>query len=72
MNGALLPIDIARKLLDRLGHEGDFDLAPLPGGRNNRVWRLRADETDYLLKRYYWAENDRRDRMGHELSLIHI
>ncbi len=61
---------IARQLLDRAGCRAEFDLAPLPGGRNNRVWRLRAEGTDFLLKQYYWAENDRRDRMGHEWDFL--
>ena len=65
-----LPHEIARTLLGRIGCAGDFALTPLPGGRNNRVWRLRANGTDFLLKRYYWSENDRRDRMGHELDFL--
>jgi hypothetical protein len=74
MNGDDAPREVARQLLDRIGRRGDFALAALPGGRNNRVWRIRADETDFLFKRYYWAENDPRDRMGHEwdfLSYLH-
>jgi hypothetical protein len=70
MNGGDAPRDIARQLLARIGCSADFELTPLPGGRNNRVWRLHAAETDFLLKRYYWAENDQRDRMGHEIAFL--
>ena len=65
-----LPYEIARALLGRVGHAGDIALTPIPGGRNNRVWHLRAGGTDFLLKRYYWSESDRRDRMGHELDFL--
>ena len=66
--------DIARGLLNQIGHDAEFTLNPLPGGRNNRVWRIRAGDVDFLLKQYYWAEADQRDRMGHEwdfLSYLH-
>ena len=65
-----LPGEIARTLLGRIGCAGDFSLTPIPGGRNNRVWRLSANDADFLLKRYYWSENDRRDRMGHEWDFL--
>jgi hypothetical protein len=71
---ALFPMspleEIARRLLDQAGCNGEFVLTPLPGGRNNRVWRLGVNETDFLLKQYYWTENDRRDRMGHEWDFL--
>jgi hypothetical protein len=70
MSGDELPREIARALLGRIGCAGDFSLTPIPGGRNNRVWRLRANDTDFLLKRYYWSENDQRDRMGHEWDFL--
>jgi hypothetical protein len=64
------PREIAQQLLAKIGCSDDFTVTPLPGGRNNRVWRVRAGESDLLLKRYYWAENDTRDRMGHELDFL--
>jgi hypothetical protein len=62
--------EIAQGLLARAGVAGDFEMSPLPGGRNNRVWRLQAGESDFLFKQYYWTENDRRDRMGHEWDFL--
>ena len=70
MNADEAPIHVARRLLDCQGLTGEFDLEVLPGGRNNRVWRIRRDGTDFLLKKYYWAENDQRDRMGHEWDFL--
>jgi len=64
MNADDAPPGIARQLLDRAGCAGDYLLTALPGGRNNRVWRLRANETDFLFKQYYWTETDQRDRYG--------
>lgn len=60
----------ARQLLDRQGLPGEFVLEALPCGRNNRVWRIRRPGSDFLLKKYYWAENDQRDRMGHEWDFL--
>ena len=70
MSADEIPHDVARALLARIGLTEEFAIAPLPGGRNNRVWRLSAGGTDALLKRYYWSENDRRDRMGHEWDFL--
>ena len=64
------PREMARALLERAGCPGHFALAPLPGGRNNRVWRIRANDADFLLKQYYWTKDDRRDRMGHEWDFL--
>ena len=68
------PREIARQLLQQAGYTGEFSLTALTGGRNNRVWRVHANDADFLLKHYYWTENDQRDRMGHEwdfLSYLH-
>ena len=70
MNAEDPPRRIARHLLERAGCPGEFAIDALPGGRNNRVWRLRASEAAYLLKQYYWTETDRRDRMGHEWDFL--
>ena len=70
MNTEDPPREIARRLLDRVGCHGPFAIESIPGGRNNRVWRIRANETDFLLKQYYWTENDQRDRMGHEWDFL--
>jgi hypothetical protein len=67
-NEPLLPT--AQVLLQRLGLGGPCEIEALPGGRNNCVWRLRTDGHEFLLKKYYWAEDDRRNRMGHEWAFL--
>jgi hypothetical protein len=44
----------------------DAPLTPLPGGANNRVYRLRTPARDLVLKRYFHAPADPRDRFGAE------
>jgi hypothetical protein len=49
-------LELARQLLDRTGAaHGELMLEPLPGGANNRVFRLRSGEESYLLKQYWRA-----------------
>jgi hypothetical protein len=64
------PRPLAQSLLASIGYTGSFALNPIAGGRNNRVWRLRTADGQFLFKRYYWSENDQRDRMGHEWSFL--
>lgn len=59
----------AGRLLQRRGLE-DFEMQPIPGGRNNRVWHVRTAEGHFLFKKYYWTEGDQRDRMGHEWDFL--
>jgi hypothetical protein len=49
-----------------LGHSPPEAVTPLPGGRNNRVWRVKCGPQSFLLKRYFWSEQDPRDRLGQE------
>jgi hypothetical protein len=48
--------------------EGDFSLRPLPGGANNRVFRVERDGCPVLLKAYFQDPEDRRDRLGAEYA----
>ena len=48
------------------GHEPTGDLTSLPGGRNNRVFRMETSTGPLLLKAYFRHENDPRDRQGAE------
>jgi len=70
MSDKLEPRAAARSLLDQAGFVDTFELEPIPGGRNNKVWRLEAAGTPFLLKEYYWTPKDRRDRIGHEWSFL--
>jgi hypothetical protein len=47
---------------------GDFCLHPLPGGGNNRVFRVEVNGTRALLKAYFRHPEDRRDRLGADYS----
>lgn len=43
-------------------------ITPIPGGANNRVFRVRADGNDFLLKAYFHHPVDTRDRLGAEFA----
>jgi len=45
-------------------------LIALPGGRNNRVWKVTGGGQNYLLKHYFWSEADPRDRLGQEWAFL--
>lgn len=63
--------ELARRLLKHAGFSGeDFVLHPLPGGRNNRVFRLEGTDGEFLLKQYFHSPEDPRDRLGHEYRLL--
>ena len=55
-------------LLDAAGLAGDFSLHLLPGGGNNRVFRVDVNGTRALLKAYFQHPEDRRDRLGAEFA----
>jgi hypothetical protein len=48
------------------GATGGLLLQPLPGGANNRVYRVRSAATDHVLKVYFQNPNDPRDRFRAE------
>jgi hypothetical protein len=67
------PVDpeaTAALLLARSGFPAPTSLESLPGGRNNRVWKVNAGARCFLLKNYYWSEADPRDRLGHEWAFL--
>jgi hypothetical protein len=43
-----------------------FKLEPVPGGANNRAWRVEADGGPFLLKQYYHQQPPARDRFASE------
>ena len=47
---------------------GDFTLAPLPGGGNNRVYRVESAGGPLLLKAYFHHPDDPRDRLATEFG----
>jgi hypothetical protein len=56
------------ELLRKADLHGDFSLQRLPGGGNNRVFRIEVNGCRTLLKAYFHHPDDRRDRLGAEFS----
>lgn len=61
---------VARKLLAAQGITGSFQLQPLPGGNNNRVFKLSSDNFQALFKSYFQHPDDPRDRCGTEFAFL--
>ncbi|MGA2067682.1 MAG: phosphotransferase [Thermoguttaceae bacterium] len=59
--------DVAR-MLAAAGLPGEFRLTALPGGANNRVYRLDRGGEPLLLKAYFRHPDDPRDRLGAEFA----
>lgn len=70
MNATFDARGVAAGLLARLGHPPPSSVLPLPGGRNNRVWKVESDGGLFLLKCYFWSEQDPRDRLGQEWGFL--
>lgn len=59
-----------RLVASHLGRSVPVELVSLPGGRNNRVWRVEAEGGPFLLKQYFWSPQDPRDRLGQEWAFL--
>jgi hypothetical protein len=70
MKTPLDPQSIAARLAAGIGAPSPVSVQPLPGGRNNKVWKVMAGTRPYLLKTYYWSEADPRDRLGQEWAFL--
>lgn len=55
-------------VLASAGLAGAFSVRPIPGGGNNRVYRVDRDGPPLLLKSYFRHGNDARDRLGAEFA----
>jgi len=64
------PESAAAELLKSIGTPAPHRLSPLPGGRNNTVWRVDVGPDSYLLKKYFWSESDPRDRLSQEWAFL--
>ena len=64
------PESITEELLKSIGKIAPLRVAPLAGGRNNRVWRVDCGSESFLLKNYFWSESDPRDRLGQEWAFL--
>jgi hypothetical protein len=56
-------------LLDGAEFGTPWRMMPLPGGANNRVYRIEAGGRALVLKQYFHAPEDTRDRLGAEFAL---
>jgi predicted Ser/Thr protein kinase len=56
-------------LLKQAGYDGAYILHVLPGGANNRVYRLHINGAELLLKSYFSHPDDPRDRLGTEVAV---
>jgi hypothetical protein len=66
----MTPENAAAELLLKIGKRSPHFLTPLPGGRNNTVWRVDTGQDSYLLKKYFWSESDPRNRLGQEWAFL--
>ena len=57
-----------KELLATVGLPVGYQLIPINGGRNNRVFKLKCDGRDFFLKAYFYSSTDQRDRLFHEFS----
>ena len=69
-NAPRLAVEAVRDLSVKAGFGWEFDLEALPGGRNNRVFRLRMGDKELLLKVYFCHRDDRRDRLRQEFEFL--
>ena len=61
----------AARLCAEAGRPAPVGLHPLPGGKNNRVFRLGLeDDSQLVLKSYFRHPNDTRDRLGAEWAFL--
>lgn len=67
---AFEPAKVARGLLAEAGLAPLEIVEPLSGGRNNRVWKVVCGPRRFLLKQYFWSEQDQRDRQGQEWAFL--
>jgi hypothetical protein len=67
MNEAALN-SAANDLAARAGYQLAAPPEPIPGGRNNRVFRLRTSAGPLLLKQYFPGGGEDRDRLAAEFS----
>lgn len=60
--------DPARTLWEKCGRGALREVVPIPGGRNNRVFRVVADDITAILKSYHSSTGGRPDRFDREIG----
>jgi Phosphotransferase enzyme family len=62
----------SEQLLHKAGLDGPVSVVRLRGGRNNRVFRVGAAERTVVLKHYFHAPSDLRDRLHAEFCFLQV
>ena len=62
------PREAVAQMLAEAGLAGPFRVTALPGGANNRVYRVDCGDASLLLKAYFHHSDDPRDRLGAEFA----
>ncbi len=61
-----------RPLLESMGIAGPVQFVPLPGGANNRVFRVTHAGGEFVVKSYFQHPGDTRDRFGAERAFYEL
>jgi hypothetical protein len=59
-------------VLEKLGLRGSFEVRRIPGGGNNRIYRVDGDGRTFALKQYPLLRADWRQRMNREVSAFRL
>lgn len=71
MRAEAAPIEAASRLMREAGlADAPHALTRLPGGRNNRVYRIERDGPPLVVKCYHHDPRDPRDRLGAEWAFL--
>ncbi len=57
-------------LLDRVGITGTFEIEPIKGSYNNRVFLIKSGSRNYCLKSYFKDTDDTRNRLETEFKFL--
>jgi len=61
---------IASSLLSKISESNQFSISPVPGGANNRIYRIDSGSKQFLFKIYFTHPEDSRNRLGTEYSFL--
>jgi hypothetical protein len=57
---------VIERLLPDLRKDRELAISPVPGGGNNKLYRIKAHDGDYIIKCYFRHAGDTRDRLNSE------
>lgn len=70
MESAQLKSSVANLLCEAGIGPGEWDISPVDGGGNNKVFSVRTQNSTYLAKVYYSNPDDTRNRLGSEYAFL--